>query len=141
MVDQGVEPYLVASSLILVIAQRLVRTNCKHCTVTVPINDEWAAKMKKLGLVPADLGGQIAHGTGCQECFNSGYAGRTAIYEFMPIDEVVRTQVMEGATASQIKRSTIERGMITLRADGVEKIKQRQTTPDEVLRVTQLDMG
>jgi len=141
MVDQGVEPYLVASSLILVIAQRLVRTNCKHCTVIVPINDEWAAKLKKLGITPAELDGQISYGTGCQECFNSGYSGRTAIYEFMPIDEVVRTQVMEGATASQIKRSTIERGMITLRADGVDKIKQRLTTPDEVLRVTQLDMG
>jgi len=141
MVDQGVEPYLVASSIILVIAQRLVRTNCKHCTVMVPINDEWAAKLKKVAMTPEELDGMIAYGTGCQECFNSGYAGRTAIYEFMPIDEVVRTQVMEGVTASQIKRSTIERGMITLRADGVEKIKQRLTTPDEVLRVTQLDMG
>ncbi len=141
MVDQGVEPYLVASSIILVIAQRLVRTNCKHCTVTMPINDEWAAKLKKVALDPKELDGQIAYGTGCQECFNSGYAGRTAIYEFMPIDEIVRTQVMEGVTASQIKRSSIDRGMITLRADGVEKIKQRLTTPDEVLRVTQLDMG
>jgi general secretion pathway protein E len=141
MVDQGVEPYLVASSIILVIAQRLVRTNCKHCTVLVPINEEWAAKLKKVALDPAELDGMISYGTGCQECFNSGYAGRTAIYEFMPIDEIVRTQVMEGVTASQIKRSTIDRGMITLRADGVEKIKQRLTTPDEVLRVTQLDMG
>jgi general secretion pathway protein E len=141
MVDQGVEPYLVASSLILIIAQRLVRTVCKHCKVMVPINEEWAAKLKKLGLVPADLDGLIAHGTGCDECFNSGYAGRTAIYEFMPIDEQVRTQVMEGATASQIKRASVAKGMITLRADGVDKIKARITTPDEVLRVTQLELG
>jgi general secretion pathway protein E len=141
MVDQGVEPYLVSSSLILVIAQRLVRTNCKHCTVMVPINEEWAAKLKKLGMNPGELNNTIAYGTGCDECFNSGYAGRTAIYEFMPIDEVVRTQVMEGVTASQIKRSAIERGMITLRADGTDKIRQRLTTPDEVLRVTQLELG
>jgi type II secretory ATPase GspE/PulE/Tfp pilus assembly ATPase PilB-like protein len=60
MVDQGVEPYLVASSIILVIAQRLVRTNCKHCTVLVPINEEWAAKLKKVALDPAELDGMIS---------------------------------------------------------------------------------
>jgi type II secretory ATPase GspE/PulE/Tfp pilus assembly ATPase PilB-like protein len=141
LIDQGVEAYLVASSIILVIAQRLVRTICKHCRVLQPINDEWTAKLKKLGLTPTDLAGQIAYGTGCDQCFNSGYAGRTAIYEFMPIDELVRTQVMEGHTASQMKRSAIERGLVTLRADGVDKIRQRLTTPDEVLRVTQLDLG
>jgi type II secretory ATPase GspE/PulE/Tfp pilus assembly ATPase PilB-like protein len=141
MVDQGIEPYLVASSLILVIAQRLVRTICKHCAVQAPITEEWAAKLKKLGMTPEELDGQIAYGRGCDECFNSGYAGRTAIYEFMPIDETVRTQVMEGATASVIKRTSIERGMVTLRADGVEKIRRRQTTPDEVLRVTQMDLN
>jgi type II secretory ATPase GspE/PulE/Tfp pilus assembly ATPase PilB-like protein len=141
MVDQGIEPYLVASSLILVIAQRLVRTICKHCAVLAPITEEWAAKLKKLGMTPEELAGQIAYGRGCDECFNSGYAGRTAIYEFMPIDETVRTQVMEGVTASVIKRTAVERGMVTLRADGVEKIRRRQTTPDEVLRVTQMDLS
>jgi type II secretory ATPase GspE/PulE/Tfp pilus assembly ATPase PilB-like protein len=141
MVDQGIEPYLVSSSLVLVIAQRLVRTVCKHCREMVPISEEEAAKLKKLGLTTAELDGQVAFGRGCDECFNSGYAGRTAIYEFMEIDETVRTQVMEGVTASRIKRSAVERGMITLRADGVEKIRKRLTTSDEVLRVTQLDLG
>ncbi|MCK6446991.1 MAG: Flp pilus assembly complex ATPase component TadA [Planctomycetes bacterium] len=141
LIDQGVEAYLVASSIILVVAQRLVRTICKHCRVLEPINPEWAAKLKKLGLTPEELSGQIAYGKGCDQCFNSGYAGRTAIYEFLPIDEITRTQVMEGATASQMKRSAIDRGLITLRADGVDKIRQRLTTPDEVLRVTQLDLG
>ena len=78
---------------------------------------------------------------GCDECFNSGFAGRTAIYEFMPMSEHLRTMVMEGATATQLKRAAIEGGMVTLRMDGMEKIRLRQTTPDEVLRVTQLDMG
>jgi general secretion pathway protein E len=141
MVDQGVEPYLVASSLILVVAQRLVRTICPHCKVHMPVNAEWAAKLKKVGLPPEPLDGEIAFGEGCDECFHSGYAGRTAIYEFMPVDEVLRTQVMEGTTATTMKRSAIERGMTTLRMDGQEKILARETTPDEVLRVTQLDMG
>ncbi len=141
MVDQGVEPYLVASSLILVIAQRLVRTICPHCKVTMPMTDEWLAKMKKVDLRPEQLDNEIAYGEGCDECFHSGYAGRTAIYEFLPVDEILRTQIMEGTTASQMKRSAIDRGMTTLRMDGQQKILTRQTTPDEVLRVTQLDMG
>jgi len=141
MVDQGVEPYLVSSSIILVIAQRLVRTICPQCRTIEPIGDEWRAKIKKLGMTPEELGGEIAFGQGCDECFHSGFSGRTAIYEFLSVDETLRTQVMEGATASQIKRSAMERGLITLRIDGCDKIRQRQTTPDEVLRVTQLDMG
>jgi general secretion pathway protein E len=141
LVDQGVEPYLVSSSIVLVIAQRLVRTICKDCRTLVPMNEEWAAKLKKLGLSPSDLDHKIAFGTGCQECFNSGYAGRTAIYEFMPMSERLRTLVMEGGTASQLKRAAVEEGMITLRADGIDKIRQRLTTPDEVLRVTQLELG
>ncbi len=141
MVDQGVEPYLVASSLILVIAQRLVRTICPHCKTLEPLTDEWTAKLKKVDITPQMVGGQIAYGLGCDECFHSGYAGRTAIYEFLPVDETLRTQIMEGATATQMKRSCIDRGMVTLRMDGQEKILTRQTTPDEVLRVTQLDMG
>jgi len=140
MVDQGVEPYLVASSVVLVVAQRLVRTICKHCRMYVPISDEWAAKLKKVRIDPEVLGGRIAVGKGCDECFQSGYAGRTAIYEFMPVDEVLRTQIMEHATAAAMKRSAASRGMITLREDGRQKILAGLTTPDEVLRVTQLDI-
>jgi general secretion pathway protein E len=140
MVDQGVEPYLVASSVVLVIAQRLVRTICKHCRMFVPISDEWAAKLKKVRIDPEVLGGRIAVGRGCDECFQSGYAGRTAIYEFMPVDEVLRTQIMEHSTAAAMKRSAAERGMITLREDGRQKVLSGLTTPDEVLRVTQLDI-
>ncbi|MFT5051880.1 MAG: general secretion pathway protein E [Chlamydiales bacterium] len=139
MVDQGVEPYLVASSLILIIAQRLVRTICADCKYSAPITEEMASKLRKLGLSSEELGNEIMLGRGCEECFQSGYAGRTAIYEFLPVEETLRTQIMDGATASVIKRSSIERGLITLREDGRDKVKQRLTTPDEVLRVTQLD--
>ncbi|MDG1049051.1 MAG: type II secretion system ATPase GspE [Planctomycetota bacterium] len=140
MVDQGVEPYLVASSIVLIIAQRLVRTICPHCKTIVPIDDEWAAKLRKVDMTPEQLNGQIAYGPGCDECFHSGYAGRTAIYEFLPVTERIRTMVMDGAGASEIKREQVTEGFQTLRADGRKKILQGATTPDEVLRVTQLDV-
>ncbi len=141
MVDQGVEPYLVSSSMVLVIAQRLVRTICSNCKTLVPVTDEWRAKLGKIGLKPDDVGGEIAFGEGCEDCFHSGYSGRTAIYEFMPVDEIIRTQIMDGVTASDMKRQAVQRGMRTLRMDGTEKVLQRLTTPDEVLRVTQLDLS
>jgi general secretion pathway protein E len=140
MVDQGVEPYLVSSSIVLVVAQRLVRTICKHCRLEGPISDEEAAKLKKVGIDPAEMNGSVASATGCDECFQSGYSGRTAIYEFMPVDETLRTEIMEGYTATRLKRSAVERGMITLREDGRVKIKEGLTTADEVLRVTQMDL-
>jgi len=140
MVDQGIEPYLVASSMVLVIAQRLVRTICKHCHAYVPITDEWTAKLKKISITPEQLPLGVAVGRGCDECFQSGYSGRTAIYEFLPVDEMLRTQIMEGISASVMKRNAVERGMVTLREDGRMKILAGQTTADEVLRVTQLDL-
>ena len=123
MIDQGVEPYLVASSLVLIIAQRLVRTVCPHCTVVEPINDEWAAKLKKVGLDPSELEGQIAYGAGCDECFQSGYSGRTAIYEFLPVTEELRTQVMEGGSATDIKGP----GASDPAQDGRQKIRSLTT--------------
>lgn len=140
MIDQGVEPYLVSSSLVLVIAQRLVRTFCKHCRTQQPASEEDKAKLRKVGLDPSEMNNMVHYGPGCDECFQSGYAGRTAIYEFMPIDETTRTEVMEGATATQIKRSAVSRGMITLREDGRTKIREGLTSADEVLRVTQMDI-
>jgi general secretion pathway protein E len=140
MIDQGVEPYLVSSSIVLVIAQRLVRTLCKHCRETVPVTDEEAAKLRKVGIDPASMPEGVGTPVGCEECFQSGYAGRTAIYEFMPVDETLRTEIMEGYTATKLKRSAVQRGMITLREDGRVKIKAGLTTADEILRVTQMDL-
>ena len=105
-----------------------------------PFTAEWAAKLKKVGLTPEQMDNRVAFGKGCDECFQSGYSGRTAIYEFMPVDETLRTQIMTSATATTMKRSAVERGMITLREDGRIKILAGQTTADEVLRVTQLDL-
>jgi len=139
MVDQGVEPYLVSSSIVLIIAQRLVRTICRHCRQEVDISDEWKAKLAKVGMDLKRLDGKVSVGAGCEECYHSGYSGRTAIYEIMPVDEELRTQIMEGSSATDMKRSAVTRGLVTLREDGRRKIESGQTTPDEVLRVTQLD--
>ncbi len=141
MVDQGVEPYLVATSLVLVVAQRLVRTICKHCRTESEITPEWKAKLDKLGMTPDMIDGRISFGAGCDECFHTGYSGRTAIYEFLPVVEELRTEIMEGATASQMQRSALKRGVTTLRRDGIAKIISRITTPDEVLRMTQISFG
>jgi len=140
MIDQGVEAYLVSSSIVLIIAQRLVRTICPHCKTSEAVDAEWEAKLRKVGMDPKELGGRIAFGPGCDECFHSGFSGRTAIYEFLPVDETLRTEIMNGAGASEMKRSAASRGMITLREDGRDKIRAGLTTPDEVLRVTQLDL-
>ena len=134
------EPYLVASSIVLIIAQRLVRTVCQHCREYQPVSEEWAAKLRKVGMDTSDVPQGIAFGPGCDECFQSGYAGRTAIYEFLPVTENLRTQIMDGVNATELKKHAVREGMTTLREDGRSKIKAGLTTPDEVLRVTQLDV-
>jgi general secretion pathway protein E len=141
LIDIGVEPYLVSSSLLLVIAQRLLRTVCPNCREPIEPNEQQRYFLEDLKLTPDQFpGGKLMMGRGCDECFRSGFAGRTAIYEVMPIDTAVQEQIVNKATASQIKRGALERGLQTLRMDGVAKLLQGVTTPEEVLRVTQLDV-
>jgi len=141
LIDIGVEPYLVSSSLLLVIAQRLVRTLCPNCKEPAVPDQQMLYHLEDLKLKLDQFpDGKIPIGRGCDECFRSGYAGRTAIYEVMQIDTVIQEQIVSKATASQIKRGALERGLRTLRMAGVEKLLAGQTTPDEVLRVTQLDV-
>ena len=141
LIDIGVEPYLVSSSLLLVIAQRLLRTICLNCREPVTPTQEMLYHLEDLKLTPDQFpGGKLYVGKGCDECFRSGYSGRTAIYEVMPIDTHIQEQIVNKATASQIKRGALERGLKTLRMSGVQKLLNGLTTPDEVLRVTQLDV-
>ncbi len=141
LIDIGVEPYLVSSSLLCIIAQRLLRTLCPNCTEQIEPNKQQRFFLEDLKLSPDMFeDGKLTIGKGCDECFRSGFAGRTAIYEVMPIDTVVQEQIINKATASQIKRAALERGLRTLRMDGVNKLLTGQTTPEEVLRVTQLDI-
>ena len=85
--------------------------------------------------------GKVWRGAGCDECFNSGFAGRTALYEMLPIEEPVREKIMQKASATEIKLDAIKRGLMTLRMDGIRKVKLGMTTMDEVLRVTQRDLA
>jgi general secretion pathway protein E len=141
LIDIGVEPYLVSSSLLLVIAQRLLRTVCLNCREPVTPTQEMLYHLEDLKLSPDQFaGGKLFVGKGCDECFRSGYSGRTAIYEVMPIDSHIQEQIVNKATASHIKRGALERGLKTLRMSGVQKLLNGLTTPDEVLRVTQLDV-
>ena len=141
LIDIGVEPYLVSSSMLLVVAQRLLRTVCANCKEPVEPDEQMLFHLEDLKLTKDQFkDGKLMVGKGCDECFHSGYSGRTAIYEVMPIDSAVQEQIVRKATASEIKRSALERGLRTLRMDGVDKLLAGMTTPDEVLRVTQLDV-
>ena len=139
LLDIGIEPYLVSSSLLLVIAQRLVRRICPRCKEFHTPDTTMVKKLRALGLVPDVFpDGKVAVGIGCDYCFQSGHVDRTAIYEMLEIDDVVKNQIMDRASASAIKASAIERKMRTLRMDGIQKVLEGMTTPDEVLRVTQV---
>jgi general secretion pathway protein E len=141
MLDIGVEPYLVASSLIGVIAQRLVRLICPECREEVVPDAETIRKLKECKLSPEDFpNGKVWRGRGCDNCFNTGYTGRTAIYEILKVSEKIREYVVDRASASVIKRTALQDGLITLRGDGIIKVKEGRTTIDEVLRMTQLDI-
>ena len=142
LIDLGLEPYLVSSSLILVIAQRLVRRLCPVCTKWITPGESELNQLKTIGLSPQDLNeGKIAVANGCEECFHSGFQGRTAIYELMPMTDSLRELVMENNSATILKRKAIEEGMVTLRSDGNAKVIAGITSPSEILRVTQLDIS
>src|SRR5262249_17724460 len=130
----------VASSLIGVIAQRLVRLICKECKEEFTPDGDVLAAIADLKMKVSDFGGKLHRGRGCDACFNTGYAGRTAIYEILKINDAIRQLVVDRASASVIKQAGLKSGLVTLRGDGISKVKTGQTTVDEVLRVTQLDI-
>jgi general secretion pathway protein E len=137
LIDIGVEPYLVASSVIGVAAQRLVRLICKHCKEEVSVT---ADELKQIGLKPENAPRmRLWRGKGCPHCLNSGYMDRTAIYEIFTITDQVRDQIMVKTGVTQIKAEALKRGMRTLRMDGARKVLKGLTTVEEVLRVTQMD--
>jgi general secretion pathway protein E len=141
MLDIGVEPYLVASSVVLCIAQRLVRQICPKCREAIVPEGELLASLASVDLSPDQFpDGKVILGKGCDYCFESGYVDRTAVYEMLPVDEAVRVRVMERAGASVIKKEALRNsGMRTLRMDGIQKVIDGVTTIDEVLRVTTKD--
>ena len=137
LLDLGIEPYLVASSVVAVLAQRLVRTNCPACKGP---SESDPAVLEEIGLDPKAIGAKVQKGRGCERCMDTGYSGRSGIFELLVTDETVHRQIVERASAADIKRAAVERGLVTLRRDGAQKILTGETTPEEVLRVTQMDL-
>ena len=133
MIDMGIEPFLVSSSIIGVLAQRLVRKICPDCKEKYTPTSE---AMKDVGITGAEKI-DFYRGKGCPKCMNSGYKGRIAIYELMIPDDKIRNAVTAKASKDEMKRLALSSGMISLQADGVGKIKQGLTTIEEVLRVTE----
>ncbi|MSO60905.1 MAG: type IV-A pilus assembly ATPase PilB [Acidobacteria bacterium] len=134
LMNMGIEPFLVASSLNLVCAQRLVRRVCVNCKV----EDELPpGAMEQVGFSAADAASvKPKKGTGCDKCLKTGYQGRVGLYEVMEVTDELRELILVGASALEIRRKAIEEGMITLRGSGLRKIKDGVTTIEEVLRET-----
>jgi len=134
LMNMGIEPFLVASSLNLVCAQRLVRRVCTQCAADHPVP---AAGLVQAGFSPEDAQHVVPKvGKGCERCNNTGYKGRVGLYEVMDVTEELRELILVGASALELRRKAIEQGMITLRQSGLHKVKSGMTTLDEVVRET-----
>jgi type II secretory ATPase GspE/PulE/Tfp pilus assembly ATPase PilB-like protein len=139
----GVEPYLASSSLIAIIAQRLVRKVCPDCKEPYEPNPH---ELRELGLGDVGAsgaeqnGGKFFVGRGCDKCFQTGYRGRTGVYELMLVNEEIQDMIYKRETAGAIKKAAINAGLQTLRMDGARKVLAGITTIAEVLRVTQADV-
>ena len=131
LVDMGVEQFLVSSTVEAVLAQRLVRKICNKCDTEIPAPASVSARFPEIKTVH--------QGKGCKACKGTGYRGRLGLFELLVVDEDLRTLVSTKASASEIKKKAVAKGMKTLFDDGVEKVKQGRTTMDEVLRVTELE--
>lgn len=134
LVDMGVEPYLLSSTVVGVMAQRLVRKICTKCKKRYKPSER---ELQSLGLSRKDLhNGEIAHGEGCLECFGSGYKGRHGLYELMVVDHHIQKQIVTSPDGVQLRKIALESGMVSLLAHGAQLVVDGVTTVAEVLRVT-----
>ncbi len=133
LVEMGIEPYLLSSSVVGVLAQRLLRTNCLVCkTEYIPKEEE----LRDLGITYTDKEIRFCKSQGCPQCFGSGYKGRIGIYELMVMASPIKRQLLKSADALELQRVAIECGMSTLRSEGAKLVIQGHTSSAEVLRVT-----
>ena len=139
LLDMGIEPYLVSSSLLGVMAQRLIRRVCQDCRQAYEPSE---SEIREIGLAPHLVQGRpfCRPGPGCETCRGKGYRGRTGIHELLIFTDATRALVMQHADAATIRRTAVESGMLTLRDDGAEKVLAGMTTVEEVVRVTQEEM-
>jgi type IV pilus assembly protein PilB len=134
LIDMGVEPFLISSTLMAILAQRLVRTICKNCRTPFEPTEE---QLSLLNLSPHDLGDKVFHyGRGCSVCNDTGYKGRKGIFELLIISEAIRTQINERAPTVVLRQKAVELGMVTLREDGLRCIFEGDTTIEEVVKYT-----
>ncbi len=136
LLDMDVEPFLLASVVKSFIAQRLVRTICPECAGEVDYPPDYLAE---IGFPVRELGTRFLRGGGCEHCRQTGYQGRTAIYEICVVTEPLRKLIMRKRDGGELKQCAISEGMITLRHDGWRRVAQGRTTIEEVVRVTQTD--
>ena len=135
LIDMGVEPFLVSSSVIAILAQRLVRLICNNCKEPYIPDVE---SLEKIGITPEMFAGKkIYRGKGCPLCLNTGYKGRAGIFELMILEDNIKNLILKTPDANAIKHKAIEQGMVTLRQDGTQKVLDGITTIEEVFRVTQ----
>lgn len=132
LIDMGVEPFLISSSVIAILAQRLVRVICKKCKEEYAPSSEM---LKNLGV--KEPSAKFYRGKGCDACKKTGYMGRVGIFEFLRVTEKIKKLIVAKASADEIRRVAIEEGMRTLRDDGLNKVKSGITTVEEILRVTE----
>ena len=135
IIDLGIEPFLVSSSLQAILAQRLIRTLCPKCRQEI---DPGLMANGHVGLEGLHPEGPVFTSTGCEFCMQTGYRGRTGIFEFFTVSESIQSLILKTSEANVIRKKAIQEGMRTLREDGVQKVLQGQTTLDEVFRITQL---
>jgi general secretion pathway protein E len=134
LIDMGIEPFLVTSSIVAIIAQRLVRVLCPHCKEVYVPDEE---SMANLGLDRSVMQNNTFYRKkGCNLCMQTGFRGRTAIFEILIVDDEIKKLVLKTSDANQINELALKRGMITLQKDGIDKVLAGITTTEEVLRVT-----
>ena len=137
MIDMGIEPFLVASSTNLILAQRLIRRICPYCKTELKLHPE---VVRELGLDLEEIKDLVTYeGKGCIECNNTGYKSRLGVFEVMPISPALRDLILDRAATSELRRQARAEGMLTLREDGIMKLKGGLTTAEEVLKETAAD--
>ena len=134
LIDMQVEPFLIASSIVGLLSQRLVRTVCQRCAAPFVVADDLLAQLN-LKVSSAELAGAVK-GAGCEQCARTGYKGRTGIYELLKMDDDVRAAIVARHSAAAIRQIALEKGMRSMREDALDKVKAGFTTIEEVLRVT-----
>lgn len=137
MLNMGIEPFLISASVVVIVAQRLARKICEECKDVEEVPEN---ALEEIGFTKEEIGTFKPYkGRGCQACGDTGYKGRKALYEVMPVTDELKEMILRGASVAELKAAAIKQGMKSLRMSGLTKIKEGVTTLEEVLRVTFAD--